>query len=168
MCCNYSLLLKEFGTIIWKFACTYELEKRVLSYYSLQQNFCMVMWKFAWLCELVQRLKNIVVIHISFAQSCKIFAWSCKVGQRLIYHIFKAMKTRLFLAWFPCFCVNMQNGDEPLKLFFPLPHAFYPSEKSFKIQIKELRWIYLMETKRKIIKNQNSKKSRKMRNHWAS
>ena len=120
---------------------------------------------FTWWCEMVQRHKIFAVIYINFAQSCKIFAWSCKLGQRLIYHIFQAMKTPLFLAWFLCFCMSMQNGDGPLKLFFPLLHAFHPSEKSFKTQIKELRWIYLMETKRK---NQNSKESREMRNHWAS
>ena len=89
MCCNYSLLLKEFGTIIWKFVCTYELEKRVLSYYSLQ-NFCMVMWKFAWLCELVQRLKTTAVTHISFAPSCENFAWSCEMIQRLIFLHFQS------------------------------------------------------------------------------
>ena len=65
--------------------------------------------------------------------------------------------------------MNVRNGDGPLKLFFPLLPAFHASEKSFKTQIKELKWIYLMETKRKINKkNQNLKESREMRNHWAS
>ena len=69
----------------------------------------------------------------------------------------------------PIFGMNVQTGDEPLNLFFPLLYAFHPSGKSFKIQIKELRWIYLMESKRKIkIKNQNSKESREIRNHWTS
>ena len=52
------------------------------------------------------------------------------------------------------FGMSMQTSDGPLKLLFFLLHAFHPSGKSFKTQIKELRWIYLMETKRKKIKIQ--------------
>ena len=109
---------------------------------------------------MVQEHQIVVVIHISFAQSCKIFAWSCKIfawscklGQRIIFHIFKAMKTPLFFGMIPLFLHERAKWWWTIKTPFSLLHAFHPSGKSFKTQIKELRWIYLMDTK----KNQNQK-----------
>ena len=70
---------------------------------------------------------------------------------KLIVLHFQSYENSLVFAWIPLFCMNLPTGDGPLKLFFFfLRHAFHPSEKSFKTQIKDLRWAYLMETKRKI------------------
>ena len=97
VCCNYFLLLKEFGTIMRKFSSTCELVKRVLSYYGIQHSFRIVMQKFACLCEVLQRHKTVAVIHISFTQSCE--NW----GKDSFFAHFQTMKTLLFLAWFPLF-----------------------------------------------------------------
>ena len=46
----------------------------------------------------------------------------------------------------------LQNGSKALKFPLALLVVFHHFDISFKTQIKELKWIYLIETKRKILK----------------
>ncbi|KAJ9684972.1 hypothetical protein PVL29_017124 [Vitis rotundifolia] len=46
-----------------------------------------------------------------------------------------SMNSPIFGMNSPVFSMNVQTSDEPLKLLFPLLHAFHPSEKSFKTQL---------------------------------
>ena len=80
------------------------------------------------------------------------------------------MSTPLFWHDFSYFCMVVRNGDKPLKLIFSWLVVFHPFGMSFKTQIKELRWISSMETKKNQTKkkNQDSKENREMRNHWSN